>query len=67
MKERTLALKQQGHEQPHRFCDQQDDAEEDENLEDSVGGHRTPQNFSGRNMAQPRYTSSSTDTMPEIK
>ena len=54
MQKRALALEQPRHEQPDRLGDEQDQAEEHENLKDAVDGHRMPQNFSGRNMAQPR-------------
>ncbi len=66
MEEGPLALKQPRHEQPDRFRDEQDQAEEHENLENANASHCKPQNFSGWNIAHPRYTSSNTATMPEM-
>ena len=38
-----------------------------ENLHDADASHRRPQNFSGWNMAHPRYTSRNTATTPEMR
>ncbi len=66
MQERALALEQPRHEQPDRLRDEQDQAEEHENLQNADASHRRPQNFSGLNIAHPRYTSRNTATMPEM-
>jgi hypothetical protein len=65
MQERPLTLKQPGHEQTNWFGDGQNEAEEHDNLQNANTRHRTPQNFSGLNIAHPRYTSKNTETMPD--
>src|SRR5262249_12165765 len=65
MDERALALNELRHEQAARLRQEPDQAEEEQNLNDADASHRTPQNFSGRNIARPRYTSSRSDTIPE--
>jgi hypothetical protein len=65
MEERAFPLKHARHEQANGFGRGQNQAEEDEDLKHANAGHGWPQNFSGRNIAHPRYTSRKTAMMPE--
>jgi hypothetical protein len=65
MQECPLALEQSRHEQADWFGDGQNEAEEHDNLENANTSHRRPQNFSGLNIAHPRYTSRNSETMPD--